>query len=84
VPIDLQKKVKKADFIWRFAPLFLEKSPVPKGTYLLSVSARHLTAPKLEVTKRLRAFARLRAQALTDLQAWFAHQGNRPGMLTVR
>lgn len=57
---------------------------VKAGLYYFYLSARHLVSLDLMKAKDIRPFARLRCQALIDLQAWFARHAARPGMVLLR
>lgn len=84
VPVEYSKKLKeRAEFLWRFGPLLLDRTPVAKGRYYLYMSARHLVTLDAKATSKLKCFARLRLQALTNLQAWFSQRASRPGVMLV-
>lgn len=82
LPTSENTKIKKAEFIWKFGPLFLENQ-ITAGNYFLYISARHLVSHELERVKEMTPYARLRSQALIDLQSWFARQAARPGMILL-
>lgn len=85
VPISKCKKMKrKTNFIWEFGPLSLNQPTAEKGQYYLFLSARHVETLNLNQAMNLKAIARLRSQALTDLQAWFNQHSNRPGVMLLR
>jgi hypothetical protein len=84
VPEDKSSKIKgKTDFVYRLGPVFLETRAISAGEYYLYFSARHLITLELNQILNARPFARLRGQAFSDLQAWFARQSTRPGMLLL-
>jgi len=84
IPVEYCKKLKaRTGFLWRFGPLFLDHSPVSSGRYELCFSARHLVTLEDTPAQKLKVFARLRPQALTDLQAMFAQHASRPGIMRV-
>jgi hypothetical protein len=85
LPANERSKINpKAGFIWEFGPLFLKGKRGIRGEYNIYFSSRHLISIKLESARRMSPFARLRGQALVDLQAWFARHAARPGMVLLR
>lgn len=80
---DVGKIKSKGEFIWKFGPVLLE-APDLSGQYYFFFSARHLVTLSLEEAIKMQAFARLRIQALTALQAWFAQHAARPGLILLR
>ncbi len=82
IPATEKAKIKKAEFILKFGPVFLD-DPLPAGEYYFFFSARHVITIELEKIKNKKAFLRMRGQAFTDLQAWLARQTSRPGMLML-
>lgn len=87
VPEAAQNKLKKpkekdSSFIWCLGPLFIEKAEL-KGIYYLYFSARHLVTCSLDEASAMKPFARLRSQALMDLQSWFARHASRPGLILL-
>ena len=84
VPESDKKKIKKAEYIYQLGPVFLDSRMTPAGVYYLYFSARHLLTTDLKCAQGMHVFARLRAEAFADLQAWFAHRASRPGMLMLR
>ncbi|MBA7596871.1 hypothetical protein ES703_03861 [subsurface metagenome] len=83
VPASDMKKIKSAGFIWEFGPVSFN-TPDLLGQYYFFFSARHLVTLSLEEAIKMQAFARLRIQALTALQAWFAQHAARPGLILLR
>lgn len=84
IPASESRNIKgEGNFIWRFGPVFLQRPIASAGQYYFYFSARHVVTLDLEQTAKLKAVARLRGQALVHLQAWFAHQSARPGMLLL-
>lgn len=77
------KKVKSANYIWDIGPL---KVIIGRkaGIYHLYFSTRQLLTSSLETASRLQPYARLRNQALIDLQARFAQHAARPGMIYIK
>jgi|GEM_PF-797315 len=85
-PTNHYGNIKKAEFIKRLGPFFFDQSPelISKGEYYLCLSSRHLvTTCRLHEIKNTKPVGRLRSQALTALQAWFAGHASRPGMLIL-
>jgi len=87
VPEAAQNKLKKpkekdSSFIWSLGPLFIEKAEL-KGIYYLYFSARHLVTCSPDEASAMKPFARLRSQALMDLQSWFARHASRPGLILL-
>jgi hypothetical protein len=81
VPEAFVKKLKKAaGFAWHLGPVHLDQPFMPSGEYAFVLSARHLVTQNKKRTESLRSSARLRAQALGDLNAWLFHHASRPGM----
>ncbi len=84
IPASEQKQFKfDAGFIWKFGPLFLNDPLAISGVYYFCFSARHLLSLDLETALAMKAQARLRGQAFADLQAWFARQSSRPGVMLL-
>jgi len=87
VPEDEQKKIKKpkdySNFIWRIGPLYIQKEDL-KGLYYLYFSARHLVTCSVDEAREMKPFARLRSQALTDIQSWFVQHASRPGLVLLK
>ncbi len=85
VPEADSTKIKpKAEFIWKFGPVYLDKDrAMAAGQYSLYFSARHLISRDLEKMPPIRPVLRLRGQAFVDLQSWFAHRASRPGIVFV-
>jgi hypothetical protein len=83
VPVDHSKKLKQAEFLWHFGPIFLDHPPFAAGRYNLYLSARHMITFDPKVAAKLRAVARLRIQVLTHLQAWFSQRASRPGVVML-
>jgi hypothetical protein len=85
LPVNERNKINpKAGFIWEFGPLFLKGRRGKKGEYYIYISSRHLVSLKLDQATRMSPYARLRGQALVDLQAWFARHAARPGMVLLQ
>jgi len=85
IPAAEKKKLNyKADFIWEFGPFFLEKLIADAGQYYFYFSARDIVTLDLKKTLKMKAVARIRSQALSDLQFWLAHHSARPGMMLLR
>ncbi len=85
MPADKHKSMKKkASFVFELGPFHL-KGPlsVKEGDYSFYFSARHEVTRGLAELKELKAVARLRTQALSDLQAWYSRQSARPGMVML-
>jgi hypothetical protein len=84
VPSSEKNKLKgKAEFILPIGPLYLEKGVAMPGEYHFYFSARYLISADLKLAHNLKARARLRGQAFSDLQAWFARHASRPGMILL-
>lgn len=78
-----QKKIKRqAEFNWNLGPFILEDTT--NSVYYLNFSARHLVTCSTDQLTTIKPFVRLRSQALTDLQAWFARQSSRPGLILLK
>jgi hypothetical protein len=86
VPAEKRKRMKRgAAFIFELGPLYLGRPVAPnKGDYYLYFSARHEVTRSRSELRQLTAVTRLRAQALTDLQAWYSRQSARPGMVMLK
>jgi len=85
IPAAERKKLNyKADFIWEFGPFFLEKLIVDAGHYYFYFSARDIVTLDLRKALKMKAVARIRRQALSDLQFWLAHHSARPGMMLLK
>jgi hypothetical protein len=87
VPKDELKKIKEpkdySNFIWRIGPLYIQIEDL-KGIYYLYFSARHLvTCPVVKIVN-MKPFARLRSEALADIQSWFARHASRPGLILLK
>lgn len=82
IPVSEQKKLKQAEYIWRLGPLLVNTADI-SGSYFLYFSARHLITSPLNEAISMKSFARLRTQALTHLQAWFARHASRPGLILL-
>lgn len=78
------KKFKKADFIYKLGPMFLDSPEIKSGEYNFYFSARHLSSVELNKVKDITPIGRLRSQALSDLQVWFANRASRPGLLLLK
>jgi len=86
IPVSEQGKIKKSEddnYIWKLGSIFVKKDDLD-GLYSLYFSARHLITCPIDKAAKLKPFARLRSQAFTDLQAWFARQASRPGYLLLK
>lgn len=84
IPNDKLNKLKRsAEFIYKLGPVFLDIKGMPAGEYCFYFSARHLITIELKHILNVSPFARLRGQAFGDLQAWFARQSTRPGMVLL-
>lgn len=85
IPAAERKKLKSmAGFIWERGPLYLERKIADAGQYYFYFSARHMVTLDLEKARKMKAVARIRSQALSDLQFWLAHHSARPGMMLLR
>lgn len=84
VPVNMYTWIRKADFIWKFGPLFLNQTLLPSSQYYLFFSSRHSLSLDFNKIKGMNAFARLRGQALSSLQYWHSHHLSRPGMMLLR
>ncbi len=85
IPAAERKKLNyKADFIWEFGPFFLEKLIADAGQYYFYFSARDIVTLELKKALKMKVVARIRRQALSDLQSWLAHHSARPGMMLLR
>jgi hypothetical protein len=85
IPADKHKSMKKkAPFVFELGPFHL-KAPlsVKEGDYNFYFSARHEVTRGIAELNELKAVARLRTQALSDLQAWYSRQSARPGMVML-
>ncbi len=80
---ECNREMKKADFVWRFGPVYLGNQLPVEGAYNFYLSARHGVTLDLKRAARLRPIARLRATAFADLQAWLSRHSGRPGMVTL-
>lgn len=86
IPVSEQGNIKKSgddNFIWKLGSIFVKKDGLD-GLFSLYFSARHLVTCPIDEVAKLTPFARLRSQAFTDLQAWFARQASRPGYLLLK
>jgi hypothetical protein len=69
--------------LYKLGPLYLENI-VPKSViYNIYLSDRHLITRDREKIKMLRASARIRKQALNELQSWLSHHTSRPGKVIL-
>ena len=85
VPAAQRKKLNtSADFVREFGPVHLEEPIMEAGIYYFYFSSRQVRSIEIEQVKRLKAVARLRAQALGELQAWLAQRESRPGIVLLR
>ena len=85
IPAAKRKKLNySAGFIWEFGPFFLEKLIADAGQYYFYFSARDIVMLDLKKALKMKAVARIRRQALSDLQFWLAHHSARPGMMLLR
>lgn len=85
IPAAERKKLNyKADFIWEFGPFFLEKLIADAGQHYFYFSARDIVTLDLKKALKMKVVARIRRQALSDLQSWLAHHSARPGMMLLR
>lgn len=80
---DKDKLKNDAGFSWQIGPLFMNNGAALQGEYEFYFSARHMITVDLRRAKKLKAKARLRTQAFTDLQAWFSRHASRPGMMLL-
>jgi hypothetical protein len=83
VPIAEKGRIKKAEFIWSFGPIYLDIEGLAPGQYQLFFSARHAVAPDIKNILKKKAIMRLRGQALAGLQSWFGHHVSRPGVMVL-
>jgi len=83
VPNSKQKRIKKGDFIKRLGPFYLSKRVRKPGTHWLYLSGRHFVTADLADVSTLRTVGRLRHEAHTDVQVWFAQHASRPGMFLL-
>lgn len=85
LPANERGKIKRnAGFIWEFGPLSLKGRRGRAGEYNIYFSARHVVSLELGKAERMNPHARLRGQALVDLQAWLARHAARPGMVLLQ
>jgi len=85
IPAAERKKLNyRVGFIWEFGPFFLEKLIADAGQYYFYFSARDIVTLDLKKALKMKAVARIRRQALSDLQFWLAHHSARPGMMLLR
>lgn len=71
------------DFMKELGPFYLTDVD-PPGRYNLYFSSRRVLSLPLEQARKLRARARLRNEALADLQAWLAYQVGRQGTMMLK
>jgi len=83
VPSTEGARIKKAEYIYKLGPVFLESLSNGAVDYYIYLNDRYLLTVELDQVTNVKAFARLRGQAFADLQAWFAHRAARPGMLML-
>lgn len=83
VPRSERTKIKKAEFIWDFGPVLIEKNKRQRP-YFFYFSARHLVTCSPDKTSKMKPLARLRSQALISLQTWFAGHASRPGLVLLK
>ncbi len=74
----------RAGFIWEFGPFFLEQLIADAGQYYFYFSARDIVTLDLKKALKMKAVARIRRQALSDLQFWLAQHSARPGIMLLR
>ena len=85
VPVAHRKKLNRgADFVREFGPVHLEEPIVDAGIYYFYYSSRQVRSIEIDQVKKLNAAARLRGQALGELQAWLAQRESRPGIVLLR
>jgi len=77
------KRIRKAEYIKRLGPVMFESAHVHRGEYNLFFSSRQVLSLSFSRVKKLGADARLRGQALADLQSWFSYQAGRQGVVLV-
>lgn len=66
-------------FLWELGPVYIDAGPL-HGAYHLLLSARFQANTALEALSHGEAFARLRTQALSNLQFWVSFYTSRPAM----
>jgi hypothetical protein len=79
-----QRKIKSAQFLKAAGPFYLSHKPFTEGAYIIYLNSRYVASPKPSEVKPLRAFARIRAQLLADVQAWASYQSARQGVILLR
>ncbi|HBI02257.1 MAG TPA: hypothetical protein DHW49_00560 [Anaerolineae bacterium] len=85
IPEDKINRIKRrASFLYELGPLFLETRTISAGVYYIYFSSLHLVTIELKQALKAIPLARLRGQAFSDMQAWFARQSTRPGMLALK
>lgn len=85
VPTAHRKKLNRsAEFVREFGPVHLEEPIVEAGIYYFYFSSRQVRSIEIDLVKKLKAAARLRVQALGELQAWLAQRESRPGIVLLR
>jgi hypothetical protein len=77
------RRIKRAEYIKRLGPVMFESANVQRGEYNLLFSSRQVLSMSFSKVKKLGADARLRGQALADLQSWFSYQAGRQGVVLV-
>jgi hypothetical protein len=86
-PKDELTKIKdpkdNSNFLWRIGPLYIQRKDL-NGIYYLYFSARHLVTCPVSKIINMNPFARLRSEALADIQAWFARHASRPGLILLK
>jgi hypothetical protein len=73
----------RAEFMKELGPFYL-RDQVPPGRYYFYFSSRQVLSLPLKLSKKIRAAAKLRNEALADLQAWLAYQVGRQGTMMLK
>jgi hypothetical protein len=85
IPDRLKSRINvSVQFMKGLGPVFLETARIPKGVYYLFFSSRQVLSPDIGLIARLRPFAQMRSQGLSDLQSWFAYQAGRQGVTLLK
>lgn len=73
-----------AEFIKTLGPIYINGGRVDAGTYFICLNSRQVFSVALEKIAPLRAFARIRSQALAELQAWYGYHVSRQGTTMLK
>jgi hypothetical protein len=82
-PTSWGKLKPEGGFIKTVGPVMFESARVPRDRYSLYFSLRQVLSLPLSTVRKLKPDARLRAQALTELQSWFSFQAGRQGTVSI-